>query len=222
MRKNLLLVLLMFFSPAQAQSSQEHWRLLISGDYHGDEAPTKPGIGWLALIPLGGVWRLEPALVRAKPVFDVVLDAKGQTTGIQITSNRADAIALLRFQNVKPGKVDTPSMTFKDTPRSVSSGDPPLRIPFKGEQYLIQADKGRVYLHLRQSKAQLPDLLAADGDNENSASLLWAGDLDGDGRLDLLFAYNGNNRAGVCLYLSAAAAEGELVQRAACHGGIGC
>jgi predicted enzyme related to lactoylglutathione lyase len=63
MRKNLLLVLLMFFSPAQAQSSQEHWRLLISGDYHGDEAPTKPGIGWLALIPLGGVWRLEPALV---------------------------------------------------------------------------------------------------------------------------------------------------------------
>lgn len=86
MRKNLLLVLLMFFSPAQAQSSQEHWRLLISGDYHGDEAPTKPGIGWLALIPLGGVWRLEPALVRAKPVFDVVLDAKGQTTGIQITS----------------------------------------------------------------------------------------------------------------------------------------
>lgn len=222
MRSLFILITFVFAIASHAQTTQGGWQLLMPGSYHGDEAPSKPGTGWLALTSVGGVWRLEPAIVRATRVYDAVLDAEGQKTGIDISSSYGDAIALLRFSGIKAGKVDTPAMRFKDNPRYISPEGGPLKIQFKGQEYAIEAKTSGIYLRKGAVMTLLPDLSAGGPESDDSASLLWAGDLDGDGKLDLLFAYSGYNNGGACLYLSANAGENALVQKVACHGGVGC
>lgn len=213
--------LLMSFS-LQAQPTPAEWQFLIPNQYHGDEAPAEAGTGWLALISVGGIWRLEPTTVRSKRVFDAVLEAEGDKTGIEISSSYGEALALLRFPNMKPGKVDTPNMKFKESPRFLSATGSPLKIMFKGNEYVIETSSSGVYLRNGKQKTALSGLSPGSAESEDSSSLLWAGDLDGDGLLDLLFSYSGYNNGGACLYLSAGAGEGVLVKKAACHGGVGC
>lgn len=222
MRSFIFLAGLLLAGSASAQPAADAWSLLMAGEYHHGEAPEKPGRGWLALVAQGGVWRLEPAIVRATRIHDAVLDAEGQKTGIRISANYSEAIALLRFPGLRAGKVDTPNWRFKDNPRLISRHDTPVTLSFKGEVYRIEAGQSAIHLGLGTQKTVLADLAPGGEDSEDTASLLWAGDLDGDGKLDLLFAYTGYNRGGACLYLSSGAGEGALVRQLACHGGVGC
>ena len=148
---------------------------------------------------------------------------RGQPTGILISSTHDGALALQKIPGLKPGKVDTPDMKFKNNPREMSLSGGSLKRSFKGVEHVIEPTKAGVFLRQGARRTRLPGLWpAGNSENDDSASLLWAGDLDGDGRIDLLFAYSGYNRAGACLYLSARAGPGELVVQAACHGGVGC
>lgn len=220
--RTLFCSLFLVASSVSAEPPVTDWRVLVPGEYHGDEAPARPGPGWLALVPVGGVWRLEPARVRATRVHDAVLDAEGDRTGIALTSNRSDAVVLLRFPDMQPGKVDTPAMKFRDGARLISLGEAPLKVRFMADDYVIEGRKAGIEVRTGAMRVVLPDLSAARADSEDSASLLWAGDLDRDGRLDLLFSYSGYNRGGVCLYLSSGAPDGAPVRLAGCHGGVGC
>ncbi len=179
--------------------------------------------GWLALVAAGGVWRLEPTEVRTTKVVDPIMDTEeGQKTGILISSDHETALALLRIPGIKPGKIDTPDMTLKNNPREMSATGAPLLIAFKGTEVVIEPTPAGIFLKQGARRTRLSGLSAGDSENENTASLLWAGDLDGDGQIDLLFAYSGYNKHGSCLYLSAGAGKGDLVRQAACHGGVGC
>jgi hypothetical protein len=68
----------------------------------------------------------------------------------------------------------------------------------------------------------LSSIVVGGAESDDSASLLWAGNLDGDGQLDLLVSYRGSNNGGVCLFMSSKAPRAALVHRIACHGGVGC
>jgi len=222
MRTSLAFAILLQTISASAQPPSARWQLLDPGTYHGDEAPSAPGTGWLALTVVGGVWRLEPTVVRATRVHDPVLDEEDQKTGLKISSNYSNSLALLRLPGLKAGKVDTPNMKFNGTPRTISTRDRPLRISFKGDNYAITAINSEIYLQSGEQRTLLPNLTAGDSKSEDSTSLLWAGDLDGDGKLDLLFAYSGYNNGGICLYMSVGARNAALVKQVACHGGVGC
>jgi hypothetical protein len=199
------------------------WPLLIPGSYHAGEAPIRPGIGWLALTPVGGVWRLEPVIVRARAVHDPVLDADDQRTGIEISASHPEAIALLRLPGLRAGKVDTPALKFKDEYRPIAVGDPPLTLVFKDKSYRLVAEPDRILLQHGALSTPLADLQPAGPDRDSATELFWAGDLDGDGRLDLLLRETGANHARVCLFLSRAATEGTaLLRPQACHRGVGC
>lgn len=213
------------FVPVAAASAEPPpggWQLLVPGVYHGDEAPARPGPGWLALLPVGGVWRLEPAMVRATRVHDPLLDAEGDKTGIALSSSRSEAIVLLKVPGIGPGKVDTPAMKFGEGPKPVSAGGVPLKVRFKADEYVIEGSARGIHVRNGAAGTLLPGVSAGGPDSDDSASLLWAGDLDRDGRLDLLFSYSGYNRGGVCLYLSSGADAGAQVRLTACHGGVGC
>ncbi|WP_232416292.1 hypothetical protein [Methyloversatilis universalis] len=222
MRTLLLSAVLLAATSVSAEPPVTDWRVLVPGEYHGDEAPARPGPGWLALVPVGGVWRLEPAIVRATRVHDPVLDAEGDRTGIALTSNRSDTLVLLRLPDLQPGKVDTPALKFSGGARLISLGEAPLKLQFRSDEYVIEGRKAGIEVRTGGMRVVLPDLAAARPDSEDAASLLWAGDLDRDGRLDLLFSYSGYNRGGVCLYLSSGAPAGVPVRLAGCHGGVGC
>lgn len=208
---------------AHADKPAKAWRFLLAGEYHSDEAPAKPGRGWLALTFIEGQWQLVPTEVRAARVHDAVLDAEGEKTGIRISSAH-QAIALLRVPGVRAGKVDTPTMRFASNASSISPAQP-LDIVFREHPYRIQVIKSGVYLKKGAQRTRLPELAVSNdwnADDAESASLQWAGDLDGDGALDLIVSYSGFNRYGACLFLSSSAASGQLVGLVACHGGVGC
>lgn len=223
MRVFFSLLSLFICTSAQSQPPPAPWRFLMPNQYHSNEAPTEPGTGWLALVTAGGVWRLEPTEVRATRVVDPVVDGEeGQKTGIQISSDHETALTLLRIPGIKPGKVDPPDMKFKSNPREISIAGGPLKISFKGADYVIEPTKAGIFLKKGTRQMLLAELPQENSENTNAASLLWAGDLDGDGQIDLLFSYSGENKFGACLYLSAGASKDALVRQAACHGGVGC
>lgn len=220
MRALITIALLIAATCAHAQVKPSPPSLLIPGDYHGDEAPHTLGPGWLALVPMAGGWRLVPAKAKVQRVYDAVLDAEGQATGARITA-QTEAIALLRLPALRAGRVKTPDMRFKDVSRPLSAAAP-ITMAFNGVPYRLGV-KGSV-VELRQGHAStlLADVAVGGPDGEDTASLLWAGDLDGDERLDLLVSYTGYNKGGVCLFLSSRAAPDALVGRVGCHGGVGC
>lgn len=199
------------------------WQLLVPGEYHGDEAPAAPGMDWLALAVVDGVWRLVPAGVTAERVHDPVLDGQDDAkTGIRIASDRADALVLLRVAGVRSGKVDTPDMRFRGHPRSLQAGRP-ISIGFGTAPYQLEVDETGVFLRKADARTRLEGIVvAATPDDEDAAELVWAGDLDRDGGVDVLVRYRGANWEGMCLFLSGGSAPGTLVRRVACHQGVGC
>jgi hypothetical protein len=235
MHRFLLAATLSFAIKAGAQPAPERWSILVPGDHHSDEAPAAPGSGWLALAVVNGAWRLEPVRVKAERFRDVLEDAKGMKTGTRITESRGDALVLLRLPSLKPGRVETPNMQFlkndrqvwsghwqrvRENDRRVWNGVLPLKIPFKGEIYEIEVKEFEVYVHKNGTRTLLPDLDAKE--DTDTVTLIWAGDLDGDGKLDFLFRRNGPNSVGVCLFLSSDAPPGSLVRKVGCHDITGC
>jgi hypothetical protein len=209
---------------AHAEDKREQWVFLLPGEYHGSEAPAKPGKGWLALMIVDGRWHLVPTKVSAEPIYDAVLDAEDQKTGIRISSRHPEALALLRNPHLLAKKIDTPNIRFKDNSLKISPIQP-LNISFKRQQYQIVAVRSEIFLTKGSQRTKLPDLSVSEdqeSDLSESAYLLWAGDLDRDGSLDLLVSYRGDNRSGACLFLSSKAPKGSLVGIVACHGGVGC
>jgi len=214
------MALLLATGTASAEVEPEPLSLLIPGDYHGDEAPFSIGAGWFALVPTTGSWQLVPAQAKVERIHDAVLDADGQATGVRITA-QTDAIALLRLPDLHPGKVNTPNMRFKGIDKPLSSASP-IAISFNGSLYHVGVKDSQAYLRNGSRTTLLPDIVVGGPESDDSASLLWAGDLDGDGQLDLLVSYSGYNSGGVCLYISSKAPGSALVHRIACHGGVGC
>ena len=213
----LCLALLLACGAASAQEPE--WKVLRIGNFHAGEAPAHPGTGWLALTVVDGKWHLVPAVVTATALPDLA-DEPPAATGVEIGTDAADAIALLRAPGLRSGKVDTPDMRFKSNARYFQYGST-MSIAFKGRQYRFEVRQKALDLTLGSTSQRLSDDVGAV-DQDDSLSLVWAGDLDGDGQLDFLLAGTGKNSDSLCLYLSRAAAAGALVGAAGCSAGTGC
>lgn len=211
---------------ARAQDAgTRDWQFLVPGSYHGGEAPAEPGQGWLALDVVGGRWHLVPAKVRAERVHDPVTDgSEDEKTGILVASDRPAALVLLRLPRLRAGKVDTPDMKFRGPPRALRQGAA-LDIAFKSERWRLAVENETIVLMRGAQRQPLAGIgVSADqsSDWSHSATLLWAGDLDGDGALDLVIGHETYNNGGTCLYLSSAARAGEPLVPVACQNWSGC
>jgi hypothetical protein len=193
---------------------------LMPGTYHEGEAPIHAGTGWLALVHVGKHWKLLPTKVSTTRVEDAVTDAPGQRTGVDIASSRKNTLALLRLPYLTPGPLEVADNEMGDSGLPIDAGAP-VDIRFKGVDFRIETRNKRVFLVRGAQRTPLKELGVEPG-IEAGASLQWAGDLDGDGELDLLMGYSGNNSSGICLYLSSQKAKGFLLKHIECHGGIGC
>jgi hypothetical protein len=60
------------------------------------------------------------------------------------------------------------------------------------------------------------------GDYDGGISVMWMGDLDGDGRLDLVVESNGATSGSLCLLLSRGARRGGIFLSVGCHNTAGC
>jgi len=204
---------------AVAQQSAPHILYGESGrGYRKGELPQSLGSGWLALVPRDGVWRLEPARFVSTP-FSGPHDPQGLDDSTSLGVTPDDALALFDLPELAPGKVDTPDMRFKSRPRAFDATTV-LPLPCNGRDWSLRVRDDRLLLSDGVTSTDVGEV--SDDAPEHRTDLLWAGDLDHDGRLDLVLLRSGIDGSMLCVWLSRRAAQGQLVGKAACLDQAGC
>ncbi|GEM_PF-763040 len=199
-----------------------------------------------------GAARLAQTRVRVAHVYDPISDAEGQRTGEGVSvpvsaDGRESPIMLLRSNRVRVGAVDAavvedrsahglPAYDFRlnghasrlDTVCAPAPTSEPIgagESPRGACRWVFSADGDRRQTLLELSAAQM----LVDGratwslDGDASPHLLFAGDLDRDGRLDLIIdATDHYNLSLPTLFLSSAAGPGQFLRRVSAHRAVGC
>jgi hypothetical protein len=215
-------------APAQERAPQIS--LVETGEFHGDEVSAKSGERWLGLFPTAGGFTLLPTTLKVEAVHDSVVDQNPRIkTGKKVSvSHTRQPVFLLRGagmlsrgaipavfsgrENLGNGEVVNLNLGNNDYQLRVISDEP------APADYLMQNSR-----LLLTAGAESQVLFSVAEHADASWTLLWAGDLDGDGRLDLYMDlnthYNSTQRR---LFLSTRASRGELVKEVAEFSTVGC
>lgn len=214
------------------------------GMFHDGEAVARHGERWLALRAHEGDARLDTVRLRVKRVIDEIVDAEGEATGQQVESDATDVVTYLRGPGLHAGNVVRADIEALD-----GAGPVAQTLRLHGHRYRIETrckadDKGaaepgsslfdcsidlidgaRTQTLVRMPATRSEDM--ADGrmilGDDASPRILFAGDLDRDGKLDLLFdASDHYNLVRPVLFLSGAAEGDELLHAVAEHRAVGC
>lgn len=227
---------------ASAAASLGHG-LQPPGRFHEGEAVARPGERWLALRQRGDDAELVSARVAVVRVHDPLLDAEGQTTGEAVSAiGLKDATMLLRGQGLRAGGVARASVVAQ----SSEHGLPTHRISLGTREYRIAtrcvADKANATAEqpaytctidlIAGERRQALMSIAAYRESPDARLLfvsdaspqpIFAGDLDRDGQLDLIFDTTDHyNLSRPTLFLSSPAGKGELLRAVATHDAVGC
>lgn len=220
-----LLVGLICVGTACSSGQRDGYQILVPGEHHGSDVSFPDVDGWYGLFETDSGHVLEPVEILTKACHDPAVDGLGDTTGISITvDDPRSMIFLVRSpRSLKTGLVRTHFVGDKWiylgeltvlgeyaltalgllTDEGGRSPREPLVI-----DYQLKLFKNPDHYGPRQVLV-VHDRTCA----EDTPSLLWAGDLDRDGKLDLfmdiLNHYAGRHYA---LYLSSEAEDGELVK----------
>jgi hypothetical protein len=199
--------------------------------YHGEELHTKSGLTWMGLFPTkAGQFELRPTRVNVTMVHDEINDEPvNQKTGKKVTtSDKVEPLVLVKdVPALKAGKVITSTTYQKERPDvgaklKLNVGGKESTLTVGGvkkdkeyrSQYKVVLETGGVKQTVYERKE------VADS---SFPSLLWAGDLDGDGKLDLIMDTTDNyNVRNVTLFLSTKAKPGKLVEKVVSHESTGC
>ncbi|WP_175872170.1 hypothetical protein [Burkholderia sp. BCC0397] len=172
------------------------------------EAGAYPGDGWLGLAPDGNHWKLAPTRIRFEP-------AQPDGEVVDIMSDLKRAVALFHCKPLGKGRVDAANLRFPSDGRTIDPGVKPLRFGFHGRQYALRYTvSGSVIAEGSGKRSVLHDF--GGSTPPFRASLIWAGDLDRDGRPDFLMEFESDLGASFCLFTSHSAGENELVGLAGC------
>ncbi len=207
----------------QANASE----IIETSDYHADEAKVNTEGSWLALQKRDDGWSLVSVKPKFKRVDDAVL---GPMKGINVSVNLPDSRILLMDGSLKPGSVvsATTGISHELTPEQSYENS---RLPNVGEEkifflgknkYLLKNVAGEITLEF-QGKSQ--QLFSYSEGGDTNASIVWVGDLDRDGNLDLILDASDHYNVGeLRLYLSGKAQSdfGYLVSPVAQRRTTGC
>lgn len=215
-----------------------------AGVFHEGEVTAQTGERWQGLYPTAAGVDVRSLAITVETVRDgVVDDADGPYTGVRVStpfSSPVDgygysedaALALVRRPTAPFPAGPVPTVFVGTWP--VQSGR--LALALGDARYELQIVEGPETVWMPQREVGRPDrvlLLMQDerrqpisaivGGDAGSPALLWAGDLDGDGRLDLIMDETTHyNLSAPALFLSSAAEAGHLVRRVARHHSVGC
>ncbi|HWR14448.1 MAG TPA: hypothetical protein VN577_06450 [Terriglobales bacterium] len=201
------------------------------GEFHGADVESihvEDGELWLGLYanPGGHFW--QRVVVRVESSRDEMVDDEGQTTGRIFTATTYNVpLFLVRglddllTQKVITSRMDVSLANGSVEPVSLNGTDYRIEVTNpKSKEKQITDGSAAVLIHgaERQELFTVPN-----GANEPDWRLIWAGDLDGDGKLDLYIDmsdhYNVSQRR---LFLSSRAEPGKLVKQVAEFVTTGC
>lgn len=209
------------------------------GTLHGDEALVRDGERWLALESTPTGTRLVPTRVRLDRVVDEILDGPGEATGREVVALASPgATLLLRGPGLRAGPIEGGDVEATESPGDGMS--PAFR--FRGVEHRLQpvcpaalpAPGGSQACTMTLTgggKAQaLHPVLRWRGEDgtlgfgdEAPPRLLHVGDLDRDGRVDLILDTSDHyNAAQPTLFLSSPAKGDSRLEQVALHRSTGC
>jgi len=240
--KSIGVLLVVMFATSDAQVKRNDTSgvgLLETGVFHGNEVTAQTGERWLGLYVEGESSVLLPYRLTVDTVFDDIVDhGTGQKTGKEVTIDLPlEPLFLLNGATMlSAGSIGT---VFGDGERTTASSltpSSPIELKLAGDSYqleVIGAENGtncsdqqlarhaRLVLKLGEKTQTLYSL--EDCGNDPGWALLWAGDLDRDGKLDLYVNvsqhYNVSERR---LFLSSRASAGQMVKEIAQFITVGC
>lgn len=228
-----IIVVLISLQSISGNGEGSGYRILRTGVFHGDEVVPVENHDWYGLFKTGTTYELRAVSVHTNRAYDVVVDDDGDTTGIEVSIDQPEE-PLLLIQTVKPLKTGRVSTVFDDPQlfelgSTVHLGSHDLAA--LGEVTDEGAGPGNLFLKkFRVVMYDFPDDTRRQTLFEHKRitydgvpSLIWAGDLDGDGQPDLLMDITDHyNVIEWALYLSSEADEGEMVKLVAVFRTTGC
>ncbi len=211
--------------------------VLITGSHHGDEVRYSSGAGWYGLEVTNGLSKLVPATLEVRLVHDAVLDGEdkinGPFTGKSVTfSPQSGAVVYLKGGALRAGTVQMAALTGENSgiaPKTYVLGD--VRYSLRLNQDCMKNDArcrwelsdGVSVQSLHELYIQSTPENAFDTDSTNTG-VIWAGDLDGDKKLDLILDVSNHYNAvyQIRVFLSSLATNGQLVEKAGWFSAVGC
>lgn len=207
----------------QADASE----IIETTDYHANEAKITTEGSWLALQEGDDGWKLVSIKPKFKKVDDAVL---GPMKGINVSVNLPNSRILLMDGSLKPGSIvsATKGIPHKLTPAQSYENS---RLPNVGEEKIYYLGKNKYVLKnvadeiILEFQGKTQVLFSYSESGETNASIVWVGDLDRDGKLDLILDASDHYNVGeLRLYLSGKAQSdfGYLVSPVARRRSTGC
>lgn len=196
--------------------------LLLPGPHHGDEVPLNADGAWWAICGPPGARQLKEVVVSVRLVNDPVLDTASQETGAEaVARDCEEPLAFLR---------NVPALRERalaeGTASPIEGGVSALRHG-KTELELRRVRMGESGFRLELfGEGRRQTLFSAEtgfSDGSEPWRVSWIGDLDGDGRPDLLLEASEDENVGQSfLFLSGPAQPGALLERVAAFRTVGC
>lgn len=220
-----------------AGSPQQPQQVIEPGEFHGQEVSAQSGEKWLGLhLTDDENSLLLNYRLTVNAVNDSLVDEEGQSSGKKVSVDLplAPLFLIKGVKNVRPGPATTVfndggKVNFLDESSAITLklGEASYVLKVAGSEDTAKCSSqslprnARLVLLNGESGQVLYSL--QDCGDDPSWILLWAGDLDRDGKLDLYVSvtqhYNVSERK---LFLSSQAAEGQLVKEVAEFVTSGC
>lgn len=215
-------------------------KILVPGIFHEDEVSKGADqLKWFGLFYKDSTYHLSETRIQTPRVFDEILDEfEDEKTGWEVKALHPDSALLmiseldfLKNKPVTPAQFAESSFLPGDTVqfnylgldyRLYATGN--KRKESNGTYEWYQIWNFRLYVAAKINGKWVEDLLMASPSFDDAMiGIMFAGDLDGDERLDLLInTSNHYNASCPTLYLSKPAEKGRIIKVVGMHCSVGC
>lgn len=196
--------------------------MIMTGDWHSDEVRARSGEQWLALSES----KLAPVKIQVELVHDGIVDLPGEKSGRRVTVNGAEDYMVL-LKGLAPREVESANRIELLAAASGSGA----KAQFLLSRDALTIETRKLVSAMSESEEPVFEIVVSGGGlsqvlgktTVEEINVIWSGDLDADGKLDLVLDTSDHyNVFAPSLFLSTEARNGQIVGEAASFVTSGC